>query len=144
MTNGPLGEFVRVYLERVVNRRDVTAVDDLVAAGYRGFGHGWPADVDALRQFYVRQAEFRPDWRIEVQETMELGDVVAVRAYAGGSVSHDADGSPLTMPYRKAVEWLTVYRVRDGRITEITLLAVTDRKIPPSYIENPASTPTSG
>ncbi len=100
MTDGPLGEIVRGYLERVVNRRDVTVVDDLVAADYRGFGHGWPADVDALRQFYVRQAELRPDWRIDVQETMELDDVVAVRAYAGGSVSHDAGGSPLATPYR--------------------------------------------
>jgi SnoaL-like polyketide cyclase len=131
MSAGPLGAFVRGYLDRVVNRRDVTAVDDLVAADYRGTGQGWPADLDSLRQFYVRQAELRPDWRIDVQETMELGDVVAVRAFAGGSVSHDAGGSPLATPYRKDVEWLTVYRVRDNRIAEITLLSVRDRDVPP-------------
>lgn len=75
MTDRPLDRIVRDYLERVVNQRDVTAVDDLVAADYQGFGHGWPADVDALRQFYIRQAEFWPDWRIHVQETMELNYV---------------------------------------------------------------------
>lgn len=127
MIDRPLGEFVRAYLDRVVNLRDVTAVDDLVAADYRGFGPGWPADVVMLRQFYVRQAELRPDWRIEVQETMELGDAVAVRAHAGGTVSHDTAGLPLAKPYRKDVEWLTVYRVRDNRITEISFLAARDR-----------------
>ncbi len=144
MTDGPLGEIVRGYLERVVNSRDVTAVDDLVASDYRGFGHGWPADVDALRQFYVRQAELRPDWRIDVQETMELDDVVAVRAYAGGIVSHDAGGSPLVTPYRKDVEWLTVYRIRDSRIKEITLLAVRNREVPQSKLRNQVPVPTSG
>ncbi len=144
MTDGPLGEIVRGYLERVVNSRDVTAVDDLVASDYRGFGHGWPADVDALRQFYVRQAELRPDWRIDVQETMELDDVVAVRAYAGGFVSHDAGGSPLVTPYRKDVEWLTVYRIRDSRIKEITLLAVRNREVPQSKLRNQVPVPTSG
>ena len=127
MTAGPLSAIVRGYLERVVNRRDLTAVGDLVAADYRGLGHGWPADLDALRQFYIRQAELRPDWRIEVQETLEVNDVVAVRAYAGGSVSHDANGSLLATPYRKDVEWLATYRIRDGRIKEIIFLTVRDR-----------------
>jgi SnoaL-like domain len=129
MTDGPLGRTVRDYLERVVNQRDVTAVDELVAADYQGFGHGWPADVDALRQFYIRQAAFRPDWRIDVQETMELHDVVVVRAHAGGSVSHDAAGAPLEVPYRRHVEWLTAYRLRNGSITEIRLLAMRDREV---------------
>lgn len=127
MSHGPLGEIVRGYLERVVNHRDLTAVDEHVAADYRGFGHGWPTDVNSLRQFYVRQAEFRPDWQIDVQQTMELDDVVVVRAYAGGTVSHDASGSPLAAPCHKDVEWLTAYRLRNGRITEIRLLAVRDR-----------------
>jgi hypothetical protein len=143
MTDRPLGRIVRDYLERVVNQRDVTAVDDLVAADYQGFGHGWPSDVDALRHFYVRQAEFRPDWRIDVQETMELNDVVVVRAYAGGFVSHDAAGAPLVVPYRKHVEWLTAYRMRNGSITEIRLLSVRDREAQQSHGRNSASGPTS-
>lgn len=63
---------------------------------------------------------------------------------AGGSVSHDAGGSPLAIPYRKDVEWLTVYRMRDSRITEITLLAVRDREVPQTKVANQVSAPTSG
>ena len=127
MNAGPLGEIVRAYLERVVNQRDVTAVGDFVAPDYRGLGQGWPVDVDALRDFYVRQAASRPDWRIEVQETMEVADVVVVRACAGGCVFHDAGGERLAKPCRKDVEWLASYRILEGRIREIALLAVRDR-----------------
>lgn len=108
-----LGRFVREYLDRAVNRRDPTAVDDLVSAGYRGSGHGWPADAAALRVFYERQAAERPEWRIAVQETVEVGEWVAVRALAGDS--------------SRRVEWLTAYRVADGRISEIRVLALEER-----------------
>ena len=111
-----LGAFVQEYIDRVVNRRDLTAVDDLVSADYRGSGHGWPGDVDALKGFYARQAAERPDWRIDVRETVEAGEWVAVRALAGGTV----DGR------RRDVEWLATYRVRDGRISEIHILALDD------------------
>ena len=110
---GELGDFVRRYIDRAVNRRDASAVDDLVAGDYRGSGHGWPADATALRAFYERQARERPGWRIEVQETVEAGDWVAVRALAG-----DAD---------RQVEWLAAYRVVAGRIAEIRVLALEDR-----------------
>lgn len=108
-----LGAFVRAYVERAVNRGDPSAVDDLVAPGYRGSGHGWPEDAAALRAFYERQARVRPHWRIEVQETVEAGDWVAVRALAGDA--------------RRQVEWLAAYRVRAGRITEIRVLALVER-----------------
>ena len=112
-----LGDFVTQYLQRAVNGHDLGAVDELVDPAYRGSGHGWPEDVASLRAFYAWQHQERPDWRIEVQETVELGDSVAVRATAGGT----AGGA------RRDVEWLATYRIKAGRILEIRVLALQER-----------------
>lgn len=115
---GQLSEFVTEYIDRVVNRRETTVVAELVAADYRGSGLGWPATRDELLAFYEEQARSRPDWHIEVEATVELGDSVVVRAHAHGTVT---DGGRQTTRH---VEWLTHYRVSDGRIGEINVLAV--------------------
>lgn len=120
-----LGEFVRSYLQRVVNSRDLTSFADLVAPDYRGEGHGWPADRDALRAFYEWQAAERPDWRIDVQETVAVGEWVAVRAYAGGTVPGGK------APQRRDVEWLAAYRVVVGRVAEIRVLTLIERTTSP-------------
>lgn len=123
-------EFVRRYLDRAVNRRDLTAVDELVAPDFRGSGFGWPPDRAALARFYAWQAESRPDWHIEVQETLELGEVVVVRAQAGGTVLHDAAGELLDQPHRKRVEWLSAFRVRDGLLVETQVLELRESHPP--------------
>ena len=106
---------MRDYIDRVVNRGDADAVGELVAPGYTGHGHGWPADREALREFYAHQARARPDWRIDVQETLEVGEWVAVRAHAG-------DAS-------RQVEWLALYRVDDDRVAEIRIVALEERDV---------------
>lgn len=116
MTEG--GRFVRAYLDRVVNRRDLSAVDELVDPAYRGSGFDWPADREALREFYAWQARERPDWHIDVQETVEVGDCIVVRALAGGTVVEDGTA------VRRAVEWLAAYRLAGGRLVEIQVLAL--------------------
>lgn len=122
-----MAAFVRDYLRRVVNARDLTAVDELVSPSYRGGGHGWPPDVRTLRDFYRWQSETRPDWTIDVQQTAEVAGCVVVRAYAGGTIAHDERGRPLAAPTSRAVEWLAMYRIQDGLITEIQVLALRDR-----------------
>jgi hypothetical protein len=84
MRHGPLDEFIRGYIERVVNQHDMSAVDEMVSPGFTGGGYGWADNVDSLREFYERQNRLRPDWRIDIQETTEVGEWVAVRALAGG------------------------------------------------------------
>ena len=59
----------------------------------------------------------RPDWHIDVQSTVEVGDSVVVRAEAGGTVTVDGK------PSHRRLEWLTHYRVTDGLIAEINLLS---------------------
>lgn len=108
------------YIERVVNRRDLTAVDELVASDYRGSGPGWPTTIGALRQFYEDQIRDRPDWRIDVRDAIELGDSVVISAHASGTEIRDGIGRP------RAVEWMTHYRFVGRRIQEINVLTVTD------------------
>ncbi len=126
-TAAPMGAFVGGYLQRVVNDRDLTAVDELVSRSYRGSGYGWPPDAQALREFYQWQSETRPDWAIDVQETVEVGGCVVVRAYAGGTIAGDEHGRPLAAPTTRAVEWLAMYRIEDGLITEIQVLGLRNR-----------------
>lgn len=128
MPRASLSDLVCTYLERVVNSHDLTAVDELVAPDYRGTGLGWPVDRESLREFYEWQARTRPDWRIDVQETMAVGDHVAVRADAGGTITHDDLGNPLQVPSRKDIEWLAVYRIEAGQICEVHFLASTQRQ----------------
>jgi hypothetical protein len=120
-------DLVQGYLQRVVNDHDVTGVDELVSADYRGSGHGWPVTRPELAAFYEWQCSTRPDWRIEVQDVVEVADWVVVRAHAGGTVTQDEQGRPLAAPRAGAVEWLAAYRVVEGLITRIDLLAIRRR-----------------
>lgn len=129
MPDGPLGALIRDFIDRVVNRHDLRAIDDaladLVSPQYRGTGsvwQQWAPDFDSLREFYRRQAVQRPDWRIDIQETMEVGEYVAVRALAGGRLALDEDGAPQAPPFPTSGEWLSTYRVVDGRIVEANVL----------------------
>jgi hypothetical protein len=124
---GPLGLFVRRYLDAVVNQRDLAALDAMVSADYRGGGHGWPHDLPALRAFYRWQAAARPDWRVEVQETVEVGDCVVVRAFAGGAIAARERHRPEAAPSLDSVEWLAVYRISDELISDIDILAIRGR-----------------
>ena len=123
MTSALLGRFIREYIERVVNQHDMSAVDEMVSDEFVGGGMGWAQNVAELREFYDRQNRLRPDWRIDIQETVEVGQWVAVRALAGGHEAYNEDGSPQDPPFLTSVEWLTVYRVVGDRILEAKLLS---------------------
>jgi hypothetical protein len=125
-----LGPFIRAYLQRVVNERDVTALDSMVSPEFRGSGNGWPPDIAGLREFYRDQARRRPDWHIDVQETIEVGEWVAVRALAGGTIATDDLEIADVAPFEKAIEWMALFRVVSGRITETRLMSVVDLKTP--------------
>jgi hypothetical protein len=108
-----------------VNAHDLEAIDRaldrMVSPDYVGTGSDWrrlAPNFDALREFYLRQAVQRPDWRIDVQDTIEVGEYVAVRALAGGQQTLDDQGAPRQPPFPTAVEWLTVYHVVDRVILD--------------------------
>jgi hypothetical protein len=62
----------------------LSAIDEMVSPDHVGGGHGWPETIEELGEFYARQRRTRPDWRIDIQETVQVGEWVAVRAFAGG------------------------------------------------------------
>ena len=90
----------------------------MVSSDYVGSSPEWPTHIDERRRFYVHQMHDRPDWHIDVHDTVELGDSVVASAKASGTVAVDG------RPRRKRLEWLTHYRVVDRRITEINVLTV--------------------
>ncbi len=98
----------------------------MVSPSYTGGGHGWADNMEALRAFYDRQNRTRPDWRIDVQETIEVGEWVAVRAFAGGNEAHNEDGSPESPPFLTAVEWLTIFHVVDRKIVESRIISLVE------------------
>jgi hypothetical protein len=115
-------QLVRTYIERVVNKRDLAAVDEMVAPDYQGTGDKWPADVSELLAFYEWQASARPDWHIDIQDTLEVGDCVIVHALAGGTLGRDDAGVPIAAPMTERVEWLAAYWVHAGFISRIEVL----------------------
>ena len=121
-----LDRFIREYIERVVNQHDMSAVDEMVSPDYTGGGYGWAENVAALREFYDRQNRARPDWRIDIQQTVEVGEWVAVRALAGGVEAYNEDGTRQSRPYVTAVEWLTIFHVVNSRIVEARVISVLD------------------
>jgi hypothetical protein len=126
VANVDLDRFIREYIERVVNQHDISAVDEMVSPHYAGGGYGWPENVAALHEFYDRQNRARPDWRIDIQQTVEVGEWVAVRAFAGGMEAYNADGTCQSRPYVTAVEWLTIFHVVNSRIVETRVISVLD------------------
>ena len=121
MPEAELGPFIRRFIQRVVNEHDVSGVDDMVSPDYRGSGSEWQhlaPDFKTLREFYQRQAAQRPDWRIDIQETIELGENVVARAYAHGTEAFDDNGARRQPPFPTAVEWLAAYHVVGGKIHE--------------------------
>lgn len=119
MADGQLGTFVREFMECVVNSHDLNTIDRAVNEMVSPEWHGDMApDVEGLRAFYHRQAIQRPDWHIDAQETLEVGEYVATRALAGGKLAFDQDGLPWQPGYPIAVEWLTVTRIVDGKAVE--------------------------
>jgi hypothetical protein len=121
-----LGQFYREYVERVVNQHDLSAVDEMVSPDYVGGGHGWAETIEALREFYRRQSRTRPDWRIDIQQTVAVGEWVAVRAFAGGQEAYNEDGSRQSPPFPTSVEWLSTIRVAEAKIAEIRIVSWVD------------------
>ena len=116
----------RAYIERVVNQHDMSAVDDMVSSSYTGGGYGWARDVQALREFYDRQNRMCRDWRIDIQETAEVGSWISVRAFAGGREAFNEDGSPQQPPFPTRVEWLALFHVVERMIVETRIISLVE------------------
>lgn len=116
---------VLAYLEHVVSGGALDRLDEFVDEGY--VGHGFAADREALRAFLGWQRATAPDWRIEVQQSAAEGELVAVQARGSGTRTEASPGVPFATPRRMAFDWMTIYRLADGRIAEAWVVS---REVP--------------
>lgn len=117
---------VLAYVEHVINRGELDRLDEFVDAAY--VGHGFVEGRDALRAFLAWQAATAPDWHIEVKQSAAEGELVAVQAHACGTRAEESPGVPYAAPQRRAFDWMTIYRMADGRIAEAWVVS---REVPP-------------
>lgn len=114
------------YLEHVNNGRELERLDEFVDAGY--VGHGFAEDREALRSFLAWQTATAPDWRIDVQQSAAEGELVAIQARGSGTRSEESPGVPYATARRMAFDWMTIYRMADGRIAEAWVVS---HEVPP-------------
>lgn len=112
--------------EHVINGREIGRLDEFVDAVY--VGHGFAADREGLRAFPGWQAATAPDWHIEVKQSAAEGELVAVQARGSGTRTEESPGVPFATARRMAFDWMTIYRMADGKFAEAWVAC---REVPP-------------
>jgi steroid delta-isomerase-like uncharacterized protein len=106
------------YVERVWNRGDVAALEDLTTPefAYR-LGDQPSRDRAAMRQFLAATRLAFPDWRVDISALLIDEGMAAVRWV--GTVTHQGDfyGIPPTGRQIR-VSGINLYRIADGKIAE--------------------------
>lgn len=111
-------ELVTAYIERVWNRADQAAFNDLTAPTYRyHLGGQLPRDSAATQEFLQAVHRAFPNWRVEIQAMIVEGDHVAVRWQGRATHSGVFQGLP---PTGRQIEvcGINLYRIEQGRIAE--------------------------
>ena len=113
--------FVHRWFERVWNKGDVRAIDDMMSADALMHGLGEAgADVRGPDGFKPFQAKLRgafPDIQVSIDETVEQGDLIASRWTANMTHLGDDLGVPAT-GRRVTVTGMSMARLRDGIMVE--------------------------
>jgi uncharacterized membrane protein/predicted ester cyclase len=81
MPTGSSEALVRQYVERVLNRGDLTGGRDLLAANFKRYlsPGGAPIDADGLRQHLADRRAAFPDWHLVLEDVEIYGDCVIFR-----------------------------------------------------------------
>jgi steroid delta-isomerase-like uncharacterized protein len=109
---------VSEYIERVWNEADLAVFESLVKETFTyHLGGQPPRDMETTRQFLQAVHAAFPDWRVEIEEIVAEGHVVAARW--SGKATHRGvfHGIP---PSGKEISvcGVNVYRIEDGKIAE--------------------------
>ncbi|MFA9431690.1 ester cyclase [Egicoccus sp. AB-alg2] len=100
-----------------ISAGDLDAATALVDAGYVGHGLGSDGGPSSVRRDLETWAAAVPDLRIEIEDTVADGELVAIRMQLVGTQSGDFAGIPASdLPFR--IGGTDVLRVREGRIVE--------------------------
>jgi steroid delta-isomerase-like uncharacterized protein len=108
---------VRDFIERVFERGEMTAVDELVADDFVPHTYPGTTDREGLKRAMERVAQGLADARFTIEDVIAEGDLVAVRLTSGATQVGQFMGMPASGK-RYEIEEIHVFRVRGGRITE--------------------------
>jgi predicted ester cyclase len=110
---------LRRLFDEVINGRNFAVIDELFAPDYVNHGP-FPAntpDLAGLKRFFAANPQAFPDMRVELQDVVAEGDLVAYRAIVRGT--HRGEFAGLK-PTGRAVEVteINISKFRDGRMVE--------------------------
>ncbi len=106
------------FTEEILNKGNLSALDDLVAPDYVNYAAGQPMGREAFQSDMVRsmRAAF-PDWQITIDDMVAEGDKVMVRSTLRGTHQGEFQGVPPTgKPVAMSI--MTLYRLANGKIVE--------------------------
>jgi steroid delta-isomerase-like uncharacterized protein len=117
MTTDDNKALVRQFIERVFERGDVAAVDELVAADFVPHTYPGTTDREGLKRAMERVSQGLSDTRFTIEDVVAEGDLVAVRLTSGATQVGEFMGMRPTGK-RYEIEEIHIFRVADGRISE--------------------------
>ena len=115
------GKVVRDFIERGLNAHDEEATRSFLTPDF--IAHVGPRSMNLAAYLAMRRDgwSWSDDWRIRIEDVVDGGDRVAVRALAEG---HHTGTARTHLGEAKATQrvihtsWIAIYRLVDGKIAE--------------------------
>lgn len=119
---GHSDENKRLYMrlaDEVLNRKDLSIVDELIDANFveHVAGEPRPVGVEGFKAARRRRNVAFPDWHVDIEDLIAEGDKVVVRATGHGTHRGEFMGISPTGK-RISVRWIAIYRVENGKLVE--------------------------
>ena len=113
-------DLARRFYEDVMNRGDLAAVDEILTADFVDHEEGPPGSpegIEGVKFFVTTFREAFPDLQVTIEDTIESGDRLAVRATMRGTHDGELMGVP---PSGRRVElgMIDIVRVEGDRVAE--------------------------
>ena len=110
----------RRWLEEVINRMNLAAVDELFATNLvdRAVPPGLAPDIESLKQLVSAYFNAFPDLQVTIEDTIAEGDKVMTPLTWRGTHRGELMGMPPTGK-QVAFSGMESYRIADGKIVEI-------------------------
>lgn len=110
METEPNKELVHRLVAKVVNQRNLDALDEVAAGVFARTARRW---ISPFRQSF-------PDFRMEIVELVAEGDRVVAHFRCSGTHQGEWLGYPPTGKRFEGVDEIYIFRVEDGRLTAAT------------------------
>ncbi len=111
---------VRQFYERVINKGDYELAPSILVPSF--WDHGNPPDgpkgLEGLKQFLSMLASAFPDIRVDIEEMLAEGDLVAVRIKVSGTHKGTLLGKFPASGKHAVWTGMDFLKLKDGKITE--------------------------